>query len=139
MPQIATKQPETKIAQQRNTCSCLRALCRVYEPLPGPQVDLLLALPRPKVLRRLWPMLGELGVGHVVLTGAERVEPAFFDAGAALAPEEVRACVLPSLCSCLVVDESASQAKQHQHQAVTMCLCEALLPEGAWAGVPKDG
>jgi RsmE family RNA methyltransferase len=44
-----------------------------------PQVDLLLALPRPKVLRRLWAQLAALGVGRIVLTNAERVERHYFD------------------------------------------------------------
>ena len=41
---------------------------------PRPRVDLLLALPRPKVLRRLWAQLAAVGVGQVILTNAERVE-----------------------------------------------------------------
>jgi RsmE family RNA methyltransferase len=44
-----------------------------------PLVDLLLALPRPKVMRRLWPHLASLGVGHVILTNAEKVERDYFD------------------------------------------------------------
>ncbi|HUP40399.1 MAG TPA: RsmE family RNA methyltransferase [Vicinamibacterales bacterium] len=44
-----------------------------------PLVDLLLALPRPKVLRRLWAQIGALGVGQIVLTNAERVERHYFD------------------------------------------------------------
>jgi RsmE family RNA methyltransferase len=47
---------------------------------PRPQVDLLLALPRPKVLRRLWSQIAALGVGHVILTNAARVERHYFDA-----------------------------------------------------------
>ncbi len=46
---------------------------------PRPAVDLLLALPRPKVLRRLWAQLAALGVGQIVLTNAERVERYYFD------------------------------------------------------------
>jgi RsmE family RNA methyltransferase len=46
---------------------------------PRPRVDLLLALPRPKVLRRLWAQLAALGVGQVILTNAERVERNYFD------------------------------------------------------------
>jgi RsmE family RNA methyltransferase len=54
----------------------------VYEPdLPErPKVDLLLALPRPKVMRRLWAQLSASGVGRIVLTNAERVERDYFDA-----------------------------------------------------------
>lgn len=46
---------------------------------PRPQVDVLLALPRPKVMRRLWAQLAALGVGHIILTNAERVERHYFD------------------------------------------------------------
>lgn len=47
---------------------------------PRPVVDLLLALPRPKVMRRLWAQLAALGVGRIILTNAERVERNYFDA-----------------------------------------------------------
>jgi 16S rRNA (uracil1498-N3)-methyltransferase len=49
------------------------------EQHPRPRVDLLLALPRPKVLRRLWAQLAALGVGQIMLTNAERVERNYFD------------------------------------------------------------
>jgi RsmE family RNA methyltransferase len=44
-----------------------------------PRVDLLLALPRPKVMRRLWAQLAALGIGQIILTNAERVERHYFD------------------------------------------------------------
>jgi RsmE family RNA methyltransferase len=44
-----------------------------------PRVDLLLALPRPKVMRRLWAQVAALGVGRIMLTNAERVERNYFD------------------------------------------------------------
>ncbi len=47
-------------------------------PMP-PRVDLLLALPRPKVLKRLWAQLAALGVGRIMLTNAARVERNYFD------------------------------------------------------------
>jgi len=46
---------------------------------PPVRIDLLLALPRPKVLRRLWAPLASLGVGRVILTNAAKVERAYFD------------------------------------------------------------
>jgi len=46
---------------------------------PRPAVDLLLAVPRPKVLRRLWAQLAALGVGRIILTNAFRVERHYFD------------------------------------------------------------
>src|SRR6187399_1136178 len=46
---------------------------------PRPVVDLLLAVPRPKVLRRLWAQIAALGVGRILLTNAARVERNYFD------------------------------------------------------------
>jgi RsmE family RNA methyltransferase len=53
----------------------------VLEPAlpPLPRVDLLLAVPRPKVMRRLWAQLAALGVGRIILTNAEKVERPYFD------------------------------------------------------------
>ena len=45
---------------------------------PLPWFDLLLAMPRPKVLKRLWPQLASLGVGRVVLLNASKVEKCYF-------------------------------------------------------------
>lgn len=54
--------------------------CAVDWEMPDrPRVDVLLALPRPKVLRRLWAQLAALGVGQVILTNAEKVERDYFD------------------------------------------------------------
>jgi 16S rRNA (uracil1498-N3)-methyltransferase len=54
--------------------------CAFDEAVPAPPpVDLLLALPRPKVLRRLWAQVAALGVGQVILTNAARVERNYFD------------------------------------------------------------
>ncbi len=44
-----------------------------------PQIDLLLAMPRPKVLKRMWAQLAALGVGRIVLLRAEKVERYYFD------------------------------------------------------------
>ncbi len=46
---------------------------------PKPRVDLILAMPRPKVLKRLWPQLAALGVGRIVLLNADKVERYYFD------------------------------------------------------------
>ena len=54
--------------------------CALDEGVPSiPRVDLLLAVPRPKVLRRLWAQLAALGVGRILLTNAARVERNYFD------------------------------------------------------------
>jgi RsmE family RNA methyltransferase len=49
------------------------------KPPPKPQIDLLLAMPRPKVLKRLWAQFAALGVGRIVLLNAEKVERYYFD------------------------------------------------------------
>ncbi len=62
------------------------ALHRGAEPLPP--VDLLLAVPRPKVVRRLLADLAALGVGAIHLTNAWRVERSYF-ASPTLTPEAI--------------------------------------------------
>lgn len=50
------------------------------EPPPEPPpLDLLLALPRPKVMKRLWPVLASFAVRRIALINAERVERVYFD------------------------------------------------------------
>lgn len=49
------------------------------ESAPVPWFDLLLAVPRPKVLRRLWAEIAAVGVGRVILVNAFRVERCYFD------------------------------------------------------------
>jgi 16S rRNA (uracil1498-N3)-methyltransferase len=63
---------------------------------PRPTVDLLLALPRPKVMRRLWAQLAALGVGQIILTNAARVERHYFDTHV-LAPECYRPLLIEGL------------------------------------------
>jgi 16S rRNA (uracil1498-N3)-methyltransferase len=62
----------------------------VVEPVPP--IDLLLAVPRPKVVRRLLTDIAALGVGTIHLTNAWRVERSYF-ASPALAPGEVDAAL----------------------------------------------
>ena len=65
-------------------------------PPEPPRVDLLLALPRPKVLRRLWAQLAALGVGRILLTNAARVERVYFDTHV-LQPEIYRPLLIEGL------------------------------------------
>ena len=51
-----------------------------------PWCDLVLAPPRPRVMKRLLPQLASLGVGTIVLVGAKKVEKDFW--GATLLKEE---------------------------------------------------
>ena len=61
-----------------------------------PSVDLLLALPRPKVMQRLWAQVAALGVGQIVLTNATRVERNYFDTHV-LEPDNYRPLLLEGL------------------------------------------
>ena len=63
---------------------------------PRPRVDLLLALPRPKVMRRLWAQIAAMGVGQIVLSNAERVERHYFDTHV-LTPECYRPLLIEGL------------------------------------------
>lgn len=48
-------------------------------PPPPPRIDLLLAMPRPKVMKRLWAPLASLGLGRIVIVNAAKVERYYFD------------------------------------------------------------
>ena len=48
------------------------------EPPPRPGIDLLLAIPRPKALRKVLPAIAALGVDTLVLVNAARVEKSYF-------------------------------------------------------------
>ena len=63
-------------------------VCCTHEtPSLAPWIDLVLAPPRPRVMKRLLPQIASLGVRRIVLVGAEKVEKAFW--GAQLLKEEI--------------------------------------------------
>lgn len=66
-------------------CRVTVRVTHTVPPLPS-WVDLILAPPRPRVLKRLLPQLATLGVGTVTLVGAKKVEKDFW--GATLLKEE---------------------------------------------------
>lgn len=61
--------------------------CAHDTPSLPPWIDLILAPPRPRSMKRLLPQLASLGVRRIFLVGAEKVEKAFW--GAQLLREEV--------------------------------------------------
>ena len=68
-------------------------------PAPAPWIDLVLAPPRPRVMKRLLPQLAALGVGRIVLVGARKVEKDFW--GATLLKEEIfRPLLVEGLMQC---------------------------------------
>ncbi len=69
----------------------------LHDPMrPQPLVDLILALPRPIMLRRILSQITALGVGSIHLINANRVEKSFWEAGI-LRPEEYRTHLLHGL------------------------------------------
>ncbi|NTX39023.1 16S rRNA (uracil(1498)-N(3))-methyltransferase [Myxococcus sp. CA033] len=48
-------------------------------PPPRARIDLLLAIPRPKALKKVLPAVASLGVDRIVLVNAARVEKSYFD------------------------------------------------------------
>ena len=54
--------------------------CSHTEKSLVPWIDLILAPPRPRVMKRLLPQLATLGVGRIVLVGAKKVEKDFWGA-----------------------------------------------------------
>lgn len=58
-------------------------------PPPRPGVSLLMAMPRPKALRKVLPAVASLGVDRVVLVNAARVEKSYFDSNVLASVEEL--------------------------------------------------
>lgn len=76
-----------------------RVLIRVtLQALPAPKlpVTLILALPRPKMLRRILRLVSELGVPELHLINAMRVEKSYWQSPA-LAPEVMRAYLMQGI------------------------------------------
>jgi len=65
-------------------------------PKPPPALDLILALPRPIMLKRILSQVTALGVGTIYLINANRVEKSFWEAGI-LQPEEYYSHLLQGL------------------------------------------
>jgi RsmE family RNA methyltransferase len=105
-------------------------LCCTFDPTapPRPRVDLLLALPRPKVMRRMWAQLAALGVGQIILTNAARVERNYFDTHV-LAPE----CYRPLLV------EGLQQARDTRLPRVSIHRQFKVLVEDALDGLFASG
>ncbi len=66
------------------------------EKSAAPWVDLILAPPRPRALKRLLPQLATLGVGRIILVGAKKVEKDFWGA-TLLKPEIYRPLLIDGL------------------------------------------
>jgi 16S rRNA (uracil1498-N3)-methyltransferase len=93
-----------------------------------PRVDVLLALPRPKVMRRLWAQFAALGVGQIILTNASRVERDYFDTHVL-----TKACYRPLLIEGLqqARDTRLPQVSVHrQFKILVEDRLDVLFPSG---------
>jgi 16S rRNA (uracil1498-N3)-methyltransferase len=98
-------------------------------PPAPPPVDLVLALPRPKVLARLLSPIAQLGCRRLVLTGAWKVERFYFDAHV-LQPEALRAHLLEGLAQ--VKDTRLPEVTVHRSLAFLVKEeLDALVPPTA--------
>ncbi|MES2720049.1 MAG: 16S rRNA (uracil(1498)-N(3))-methyltransferase [Pseudomonadota bacterium] len=79
-----------------NTQELLLSVCLHQPPPPKEPVILLLALPRPKMLRRILQMITTLGVGELVLLNSYRVEKSYWQTPW-LSPEAIREQLLLGL------------------------------------------
>lgn len=80
-----------------NTPGVLHLQITLSEPPPARAgVDLLLAIPRPKALKKVLPAVASLGVDRIVLVNAARVEKSYFDSKV-LAPEFIQELLLQGL------------------------------------------
>ena len=104
-------------------------LCQLEAQVPArPRVDLLLALPRPKVLRRLWAQLAALGLGQIILTNAARVERHYFDTHV-LTPECYRPLLVEGLQQAR--DTRLPQVSIHkQFKVLVEDHLDGLFPKG---------
>ncbi len=64
----------------RPSCRVELAVDLTEEAAPRPPVDLLLALPRPIMLKRIFSQAAALGFGSITLINANRVEKSFWEA-----------------------------------------------------------
>jgi RsmE family RNA methyltransferase len=131
-------------------------------PPARPAIDLLLAMPRPKALRRILPALASIGVDRLVLSNAARVEKSYFDSKTlaqiddllALGLEQARDTVPPEVIvrdrlRPFVEDELAATfgdgTRLLAHGAATLGVPRvsgraliAVGPEGGWVPFELD-
>ena len=76
--------------------SLVKVRCNHREASLRPWIDLILAPPRPRVMKRLLPQLAAMGVGRIILVGAKKVEKDFWGA-TLLKPENYRPLLVDGL------------------------------------------
>lgn len=98
-------------------------VCLVDQPQPKPAIDLILALPRPIMLKRILSQVTALGIGHLYLINANRVEKSFWESNL-LTEEEYRKHLITGLEQC--VDTRLPSISLHERFKP---FVEDVLPE----------
>ena len=96
--------------------------CRWGAVPPRPRDHVLLAMPRPKVMERLWITLAQMGVASIRVTNANRVERYYFDSRS-LDP----ACVQERLREGLEQAVCTHVPEVSIHKRLTRCLEDDLV------------
>jgi RsmE family RNA methyltransferase len=123
------------------------------DPPPRANVDVVLAMPRPKALKRVLPALASLGVDRIVLVNAARVEKSYFGSHV-LAPgfigrllelglEQARDTILPRVLlrdrfRPFVEDELDAVLPAREHRWLAHPLAANEASQLPWPG-PRDG
>ena len=95
----------------------------------APWVDLILAPPRPRVMKRLLPQLAAMGVGRIVLVGARKVEKDFWGA-TLLKPENSRPLLVDGLMQAGTSAVPKIELRRNFRKFVADEL-DAMFPSGA--------
>ena len=86
---------QSEQSEQSNNCK-IAVRCRHDSESIRPWIDLILAPPRPRVMKRLLPQLAAMGVGRIFFVGAKKVEKDFWGA-TLLKPENYRPLLVDGL------------------------------------------
>ncbi|MCL1887354.1 MAG: 16S rRNA (uracil(1498)-N(3))-methyltransferase [Kiritimatiellaeota bacterium] len=110
----------------------LRILTRDETP-PAPWCDLILALPRPRAMKRLWPELACLGVRDIHIVNAAKVEKSYF-ASRVTDPETYT----PLLLDGLMQSGATALPRVHIHPRFNVFISD-VLPALLAPATPVEG
>ena len=108
---LSTAYGEAHVTEITNDAVYLEARWNEIPP-PRPDIDVLLALPRPRLVKRLLPELTALGLRRLIFTATERVEKAYFGA-TALRSEVYRPFLLEGLAQARLVHLPSVDIDRH--------------------------
>jgi RsmE family RNA methyltransferase len=97
---------------------------------------LILALPRPRMMNRLWSLAASLGIGRILVTGAGRVEKSYFDSHV-LSDEVKRRQLIAGMEQ---GGASTDLPETRIYTDLSSCLATEILPAERWlfhpGGIP---